>query len=471
MKDEFKNTELIVLSNREPYIHEDQDAVRSPAGGLTAALDQVLQQQSGTWIAWGSGDADFTVTTDQSVSVPPDNPSYILKRVKLSDEEIAKYYYGYSNQVLWPICHQLLSRVNVNPGYWETYQTVNQRFAAATAETMTDQTEVIWVQDYHLALVPKFLDEYTEEVTVQHFWHIPWPPDSVFRRIPESVMLLHGLLATDRIGFHTEQYRTSFIDTVREDEVDVTVHSNGQIESRYGTTETYVSPVGVDQTEIESSVGTEGSRMFQTALRGNHRITDAETIIVAVDRLDYTKGILHRLRTIEHLLETHPELHGKVRLLQKGTLTREQIPAYRQHQQQIRETINRINDRFRTDDWQPIIYREQTDPRSKVLGLLSMGDLCMVTPVADGLNLTALEYVFARGKATPGKLMLSKYAGVSEYLDGVYTVNPHDIPGTTEQLATALTATDVDQKQRWNRLYDTATNLDIVDWIEDGNLP
>lgn len=465
------SNQVIVVSNREPYVHETTERVIQPAGGLTAALDGALAATGGTWIAWGSGDADFTVADDGRIAVPPDAPAYQLRRLRLDDELRDKYYYGYSNQVLWPLCHQLIERVRIGPGFWDAYQAVNEQFATAIGEELTDPRGTVWLQDYHLARVPRFLDgQIDDRVTVQSFWHIPWPPATCFDRCPQAGALLDGLLAADRIGFHTTAYADAFGATVKRHLPAATVVDDRTIRYRDTTTDLYVSPIGVDTDAVRTAATTPRAQDVWDRVVRAWEITPDETIAVAVDRLDYTKGILHRLEAIEQLLTSRPSLQGQFRLVQKGTNTREQIDAYARYQRRISAMIDRINNRFGTEDWVPIVYLPDTLPHEEVIGLLAAGDIGVVTPLADGFNLTALEYVLARNEE-PGALVLSQYAGAAEYLnDGAYLVNPHDITAMTEQLEAALDATSETRTHRWNRLREQAAELDITAWLAAGGI-
>ncbi len=462
--------DLVVVSNREPYIHRSPETVDQPVGGLTAAVDATMRETGGWWIAWGSGDADFGVASDGVIGVPPADPQYRLRRVRLDESAVDGYYYGYSNQVLWPLSHGLLDRVNVAPGFWSQYRSVNETFAAAVADTVTDlSAPLVWFQDYHLALAPRLLRERLDRpVRLQQFWHIPWPAPELFARCPQAEAVLEGLLANDRLGFHVEAYRRAFLAAVERLLPTATVHpaDGGVARVSHAGRETavYVAPIGVDTAAVRRLSGSESVTRAWDAFRAANGIDTAETVLVGIDRLDYTKGIGHRLRAFEHLLERRPDHRGDVRLVQKGSRTRTAIPAYRRHYRQIRDRIDRINERFGTDNWTPVTYLEGSLSRERLVALLTGADVGLVTAIADGFNLIALEYALA--STPPDELLLSEFCGAAAYLDGAVSVNPHDIAGTAAAMERAID--DAGVETDWTRLTAQARALDIDAWLADG---
>ncbi len=461
---------LIVVSNREPYIHRTPDTVDKPVGGLTAAVDATMRETGGWWVAWGSGDADFTVADKGIIDVPPEDPQYQLRRIPLDETALEGYYYGYSNQVLWPLSHGLLDRVNVAPGFWDQYRAVNETFATAVADTIKEVTSpLVWFQDYHLTLAPRLLREQLgQSPRLQQFWHIPWPAPDLFARCPQAEQVLEGLLANDRLGFHIEAYRRAFLSSVDRHLSGATVMStdDGPPRVAYNGTETtvYVSPIGVDTDAVRRLASTASVRQEWDRFRSTYDLGATETVLVGVDRLDYTKGIGHRLRAFEYLLEQRPALRGTVRLIQKGSRTRTAIPTYRRHYRQIRDRIDRVNNRFGTDDWTPITYIEGSLSRQRLIALLAGADVGLVTSIADGFNLIALEYAVA--STPPDELLVSEFCGAASYLSGAVTINPHDIAGTAAAIDRAIN--DATVETDWDRLADQARTLDIDAWLADG---
>ncbi len=309
---------LIVVANREPYIHRYKNGgvewIR-PAGGLTTALDPVMQACGGVWVAHGSGDADFEVT-DQAgrVGVPPDEPNYLLRRVSLSKEDEAGYYYGTANGMLWPLCHQVFARPEFNPEHWETYKRVNETFAAAVLEEAQGGPALVFVQDYHFALLPQLLKAARPDLVTAQFWHIPWPGPEKFLVCPWAKELLAGMLGNDLLGFHTQNDCNNFFECVdralecRIDRERFAVQRGGQ------DTTVKPFPISVDPALAQEYLGDDWEERA-TAMREKHNLGDRQ-LIVGVDRVDYTKGIPERLRAVDRLLHNHPELKGQFHFVQ-----------------------------------------------------------------------------------------------------------------------------------------------------------
>lgn len=460
--------DLVVVSNRQPYRHQFDDdgsiTVQRPVGGLTAGLDPVLQRLGGTWIAWGDGEADFQVTDrNDRVEVPPEDPSYTLQRVQLSEKELDEYYRGYANQALWPLCHVLTGNLRFDHEHWETYWSVNHRFAETTAELIDDDATV-WFQDYHFGLAPGMLRDRTDALLLQ-FWHIPWPAPDVFQVCPTAHELLEGLLGNDLLGFHLPQYSQNFLDCVDRlvPEATVDKHS-GHI--RYGARTTRVQsfPMGVDAKGLHEKAVEAGGVADQ--FREDYGLSKRLPIVLGVDRLDYTKGIRERLAGLDHLWETRPELRGEFTYVQKGNESRSEIPAYRRLQEELHDAVDAINDRFGTDDWQPVVYTAEYLSQDRLCGLYRDADIALVTPVRDGMNLVSKEFV-ATQVDNDGVLVLSELAGAHDQLqEGTLTVNPYDevdIASTVEQ---ALRMDENTRRQRMRDLRAHVNNTDILWWID-----
>lgn len=464
---------LIVVSNRQPYRHrytgtENGTVIDRPTGGLTAGLDPVVQHMEGTWIAWGDGEADFAVTEeDGTVEVPPDDPSYTLKRVRLTDTEVDNYYRGYANQVLWPLCHSMTDKVQVTGKYWETYRRVNEKFAGAAAEYADDET-TIWFQDYHLGLAPWMTRSRTaSDVFLMQFWHIPWPSPDVYRVCPHGRELLSGLLGNDYLGFHVSRYCENFLACADEFLKDTTVDRGSNRIFYNGTTTTVApTPLGVDTEDIpDNARSADGT--FWSEFRHDHGIAEETAIALGVDRLDYTKGIPRRLTALEHLWETRPEWRGDLTYVQKGAESRTGIPAYRQLQKDVEAAVERINDRFSTDSWQPVVYTTEKYPRQDLASLYYHADLALVTPLRDGMNLVCQEYVAAQVD-NEGVLILSELAGASEELgDQSLTVNPYDPEGVAAAIDAGLTKGRDERQARMRRLRQQVYDRDIGNWFDE----
>jgi alpha,alpha-trehalose-phosphate synthase [UDP-forming] len=472
----LSSSDVIVVSNRQPYRHryeQDEDSeqtitVDRPTGGLTAGLDPVMQRLSGTWIAWGDGEADREAATeDGEVSVPPDDPQYTLKRLWLTDDDVEGYYYGYSNRALWPLCHLAMGRTEFDGEQWRQYCEVNQKFAESVIES-ADEDSVVWFQDYHLARAPRIVRSQRSTVPfLLHFWHIPWPSVDAFRACPQSTAILDGLLGNDLIGFHVPQYCRNFLECVDrlidDSEVDYDCER-----IRYEGREISVAafPMGVDANDIEQQSEASDETTWHSFKRKCG--IDPETrIVLGVDRLDYTKGIPQRLEALEHLWATQPEWQGAFTYVQKGTESRSQITAYQQLQEKVDDIIDRINDRFGTNDWQPVVLVEEMLPREMLCGLYRYSDVALVSPLRDGMNLVAQEYVASQVDDN-GVLVLSELAGSSQELgDAVLTVNPYDTESHADTIERALTMPAAERRNRMRRLRRSVHNNDISAWLND----
>lgn len=470
---------LIVVSNRQPYTHTYEDAnaddsaegdreisVNRPAGGLTAGLDPVLQRTDGTWIAWGDGDADREVTDeDGTVRMPPEDPSYTLKRVWLTDEEVEEYYYGYSNRVLWPLCHGGVWQTDFAENHWQQYRAVNRKFADAVTD-QADADSLIWFQDYHFALAPRLAREQVPEAFYMHFWHITWPGWDTFRACPQSRELLEGLLGNDLLGFHTERYCENFLDCVEESLEDAFVDREGN-RVHYGDHATALRafPLGVDAAAVRrasNSIGTD----FWDEFKASYDIS-AEKVALGVDRLDYTKGITERLTALEDFWETHPEWRGDLTYVQKANESRSLIPEYQDLQSDVTEAVDRINDRFGTDEWEPIVYLTDFLPQEQLCGLYRFSDVMLVSAVRDGMNLVAKEYVAAQVDES-GVLVLSDQTGAYEELgEHALVINPYDTEAFVSTIEAALSMDDDERAERMRALRDQVESHDLVAWMDD----
>ena len=466
--------ELVVVSNRQPYTHTyerdengDLDIVVSrPAGGLTAGLDPVIQRTDGTWIAWGDGDADREVTDENdTVRMPPEDPSYTLKRIWLTDGEVEGYYYGYSNRVLWPLCHGGVWKSDFAEDHWQRYREVNGKFADAVAE-QASTSSLVWFQDYHFALAPRLVRKEIPEGFLMHFWHITWPGWDTFRACPQHRDLLKGLLGSDLICFHVDQYCKNFLDCVEETFEEAFIDREGN-RIHYGghATTLRAFPLGIDAAATRRASRSVGMN-FWADFRAKHGIT-TEKIALGVDRLDYTKGITERLEALEELWGTRPEWRGEFTYIQKANESRSLIPDYQDLQTDVDESVDRINDRFGTDDWQPVAYTTEFLPHEQLYGLYRFSDVMLVSAIRDGMNLVAKEYVAAQVD-DDGVLVLSDQTGAHEELgDEALTINPYDTEQFVDAIEAALTMEKAERSERMSRLRERVESYDLDAWMND----
>jgi trehalose 6-phosphate synthase len=456
---------LVVVANREPFVHVyDGGEVRylRPASGLTTALDPVLRACGGTWVAHGSGDADRDVTDARGrVAVPPEQPAYTLRRVWLSKEEEQGYYYGFANQALWPLCHVAYTRPTFDPADWEQYRRVNRKFADAVLDEVAGGPAVVFVQDYHFALLPRMLKQARPDLVVLHFWHIPWPNREVFRICPWQEEVLDGLLGNDLLSFHIQYHCNNFLDTV-----DRALESKVDWErfavTRAGkTTHVRPQPISIDP-GLWPPLAPEDARREERRLRKELGLR-GQTVLLGLDRVDYTKGIPERFRAVDRLLTLHPELKRKFSLVQVGAPSRVHIAAYRRLGEELNALAEEINWRHGNHTWRPIVYRNEHHGPEEVYPLFRMASACVVSSLHDGMNLVAKEYIAARHDLR-GVLVLSRFAGAAQELAGALLVNPYAVDEFAGALRAALAMPAEEQERRMRRLRQQVADNNIYRW-------
>lgn len=448
---ELGDYHLVVVSNRQPYIHELVDGelrYAVPAGGLTTALDPLMQECGGTWIAHGGGKGDwYAVDEKNKIMVPPDDPAYALRLVWLTEEEEQGYYYGFSNKALWPLCHNAYTEPVFDANDWEMYRAVNQEFANYVLDEIEGRPAAVFTQDYHLALLPRLIRDADPDVITGQFWHIPWPNPEIFRICPWKNELLDGMLANDLLGFHIGDHCSNYLNTVAQT-LDARVDEGYNLISYRGEpTVVRPFPISVDFEQIswEARSGYVTEEM--------DRLTDEmdledKVVGLGIDRIDYTKGIPHRLRALGRFLEKYPEYLGKVVFIQAGVMSRTNIDAYQQLSEQIDRLLEEINGRFGRCNWQPIIYMPNDLPNVTLLALRRLARLCTVSSLHDGMNLVAKEYVASRFDED-GVLILSPFTGAAQELTDALIVNPY----ATEHFADAIRdAVVMPYEERHNRM-------------------
>jgi len=465
--------DLVLVSNREPYRHHyegddgERVAVETPAGGLAQGIDPVLQRIDGTWIAWGDGEADFAMADgDGQVGVPPSDPSYTLQRLRLSEEQVRGYYDGYANQALWPLCHSATGRVNFDRDHWRHYREVNEQFADAALEHV-DEDATVWFQDYHFALAPRMVLADEPDAFLMHFFHVPWPAPDVARLCPQVSSLLDGLLGNDLLGFHRPRYCAQFIHCVDQllDEASID-WATGTVAYKGKTTRVEAFPFSVDADDIRRTAEeTDGT--FWAQFRDEHGIDEDTTVALGVDRLDYTKGIPERLDALERLFEARPDLHGDLTFVQKGCGTRGRIPAYQRLREEVEDRIRALDGRFGTDEWSPIVYTTEMYDREDLISLYRHSDLALVSPLRDGMNLVAKEYVAARTE-NDGVLLLSPLTGAAEQLGhAAVEFDPYDTASAAEAMERALAMDGEERAVRMRALRRQVHESDLSQWLDD----
>jgi trehalose 6-phosphate synthase len=463
LHDELAGDQVLVVSNREPYIHNRSPEgvkVTRPASGLVTAVEPVMRACSGTWIAHGAGTADReTVDDHDHVGVPPKNPAYTLRRVWLSKEEEQGYYYGFANEGLWPLCHIAHVRPVFRTSDWEQYVAVNQRFADAVVQEAKTDDPVVLVQDYHFALLPRMVREKLPRATIIMFWHIPWPNPESFGICPWREEILEGMLGNTLLGFHTPFHCKNFLETV-----DRYLETRIEYEAStisYGGELTEVEPYPISIAWPEEYPMTVEQCRLQ--VRKELGLPDSHLLALGVDRLDYTKGIMERCQSVERMLELHPNLIGRFSLVQIAAPSRSSLDEYQNLESRLRSLVTRINKRFSSGSYQPIILKIEHYASEDVNRMYRASDVCLVTSLHDGMNLVAKEYVAARDDER-GVLVLSQFTGAARELHEALIINPYHIEQGAEALYRALTMPEAEQRERMRSMRSLVHDFNVYRW-------
>ena len=439
---------LTVVSNRLPITIGTGGELRSSVGGLVSAVDPVLRNMGGCWIGW----AGTSSRRNRDLKFPGE--PYAVHAVGLTQREMTRYYHGFSNRALWPLCHLLIERATFRTLDWRTYSTVNRRFALE-ALRHSKPGDMIWFHDYQLMTAPRYVREQVPDQLLGFFFHIPFPPFEVFRTLPWDKEVLTGMLGSDLIGFHVDAYVRSFLECV-EKRVKVPVDfENGRIEFEDRVIKVSAYPLGID------------FGMFDELARsGRDGAGDQDLrIILGVDRLDYTKGIPERIKAFELLLEKHPEYRERVVLVQVAVPSRSEVPEYRELKREIDELVGSVDGRFATPTWSPIRYLFRTLSRKALVDLYRQADVALVTPLRDGMNLVAKEFVACQTD-DPGVLVLSRFTGAAETMREAVRVNPYDRPQVAEAIHRALSMPLDERENRMSALRERERRYDVHRWAE-----
>nr|MDP2192596.1 trehalose-6-phosphate synthase [Rhodoferax sp.] len=463
---ELSGEDVIVVSNREPYIHQrrgERIELTRPASGLVTALEPIMRACSGTWIAHGSGSADREVVdkTDR-IKVPPEKPAYQLRRVWLTAEEEAGYYYGFANEGLWPLCHIAHVRPTFRSSDWAHYVAVNRKFAKAMVSEAKTKAPIVLVQDYHLALLPKMIHEELPDATIITFWHIPWPNPESFAICPWREEVLAGLLGSSILGFHTQSHCNNFVDTVdrfleaRVDRESFNVSFGAKLTAvrRYPISIAWPPEAEMVQKTVPDC---------RSSIRQMNDLPPEHKLGVGVDRLDYTKGIMERLRAIERLLELNPDWVGRFSFVQIAAPTRSGIDEYQHHEAQVRAMATRINARFARQGPPPIVLKVEHHEPQAVYEYFRAADLCFVSSLHDGMNLVAKEFVAARDDER-GVLILSEFTGAARELPEALIVNPYDADQCAAALHLALSMPAAEQRDRMRLMRGLVAEFNVFRW-------
>jgi trehalose 6-phosphate synthase/phosphatase len=467
VRDHLNSAQVIIVSNREPYIHNfdahGRPIVQVPASGMVTALEPIMRACSGVWVAHGAGSADReTVDRYDQIRVPPDDPTYTLRRVWLTREQEQGYYYGFSNEGLWPLCHLAYVRPAFRASDWEAYEEVNAKFADVVAAETNNGSPVILIQDFHFALLPHLIRRRIPKATIALFWHIPWPNAETFGVCPWKREMLMHMLSADILGFHTRYHCQNFLDTL-----DRFVECQIDREHMTVTLQGHVCRVAPYPISIEwpprwlaRLPDVAGCR---NVIRQRFNLAEDVVIGLGVERWDFTKGILERFQALETLLEKNPRHRGKICLLQIAAPSRGQLPAYQALQQQTYDEVKRINEKFAEGDWKPIVLIDEHQEPLRVFELYRAVDFCLVNSLHDGMNLVAKEFVAARDDED-GVLILSTFAGASRELPEAVLINPFDVTETAAAMEIAMSMGRDERRARMSLMRRTVKENNVYRW-------
>jgi trehalose 6-phosphate synthase len=465
LQNDLAGDEVLVVSNREPYIHtatRDGIVVKRPASGLVTAVEAVMRACSGTWIAHGAGSADHdTVDGHDHVAVPPEDPSYTLRRVWLSEEEEQGYYYGFANEGLWPLCHIAHVRPVFRSSDWEQYVKVNQRFADAVIAEAKSDNPVVLVQDYHFALLPRMVRAALPKATIITFWHIPWPNSESFGICPWREEIIDGLLGSTIVGFHTPFHRKNFLDTV-----DRYMESRIEPEAStvsYGGELTQVQRYPISIAWPEPKEGALSVAECRSKVREALGLPEGHLLGIGVDRFDYTKGIIERFQAVERMLELEPALVGKFTFVQIAAPTRSALDEYQNFEARVRAQVDRINAKYAGGTYLPIILKAEHHGQAQITEYFRASEVCMVTSLHDGMNLVSKEFIAARDDEQ-GVLILSQFTGAARELHEALIINPYHVEEGAAALRTALFMPAVEQTERMRSMRRRVKDFNVYRW-------
>jgi trehalose 6-phosphate synthase len=457
--------QFIVVANREPFIHQFKDdgiEVVRPASGLATAIDPIMDASGGTWIAHGSGTADRdTVDEFDRVRVPPDNPTYTLRRVWLNKDQEEGYYDGMANDGLWPLCLITFTPPTFRPGDWDQYKAVNRLYADAVLQEAGDKPTFVFIQDYHFGLLPRMLKDANPKLIVAQFWHIPWPNKEVFRVFPWKEELIDGLLGNDLLGFHIRYHCQNFLDTV-DRIIEARVDTERFDITRGGhTTLVRPFPIGIDFDEVVGVAESDAVKAAEAKWR--KRLGPVEFLGVGIERLDYSKGIPNRLRALDDLFERYPQYRGKLTFVQVAVPSRQQVPAYARLAQEVEQLARDINFKWKDRGWHPLLLVEEHLGPVEMGALHRLSNFCVVSSLHDGMNLVAKEYIAGRPDEG-GALILSRFTGSARELDDALQMNPFAYHEIADAMHQALVMPAEERQRRMRKMREHVARHNVYRW-------
>ena len=452
---------LVIVSNRLPVnvSREDGKLVFKPSSGGLATAMSSLEHKDKIWVGW-PGIASDDLTDDEMVEIETELMTYGCYPVHLTQEQVELFYEGYSNDTLWPLFHYFESLARYGDDYWNSYQEVNRLYARSIQEVALDDA-LVWVHDYHLMLLPAYAREIMPGLSIGFFLHIPFPSFEIYRLLPQRKELLKGLLGADLVGFHIYDYARHFLSSCLR-LLGVSSHQ-GRLEYDGRLIQTEAYPIGIDYDKFRGAVNEPATKRSIESLKESHK---DQKLMISIDRLDYSKGIPQRLEAFALFLEKYPEYRGKIKLMMVAVPSRTEVETYKQLRDQIEQTVSRINGEFGTVDWAPISYQFQNRPFDEIVALYGAADIALVTPIRDGMNLVAKEYIAAQHKM-PGALILSEMAGAADELPEAILINPNDTGSIAEGIYTALRLSKRERQRRISVMQKRIKLYNVKVWGND----
>jgi len=452
---------LIIVSNREPYAFK-KGRFSKTVGGLVSALDPLMRKNNGVWVATGGKEA--VEAAGERVMVPPGDGAYTMRLVPISSSDREAYYNGYSNRFLWPLCHMTLDRVYHLRSHWRSYVKVNRLLAEAVLEECGPDS-VVWLQDYHLALCAGEIKALSPATLVSLFWHIPWPPHSVFRICPQRKEVLKGLLANDLLGFQIDSFKRNFMRCVELEVEGAEVDPESSTVCLDGhTTRLKSFPISVDAASFERAAAAPSSGAF---LKRFLKARGLEGVLMglSVNRLDYTKGMIKCLEAIELFFAKYPRYRGKMTFVQVAVPTRK-VEPFLSYMELVRKKVEGINSRLSFEGWAPVEYIEGNFTHAELSALYRHADLAIISSVYDGMNLVAKEYISSQLDSS-GALLISEFAGAAEELPGVTVINPYDTDSCADEIKRAVERGPAEKRRAMQEARAHVREHDIFKWVDD----
>jgi len=460
----YEKEKIIVVSNRVPYnvIKSNENIkYKKSVGGLVTALDPIMSKRGGLWIGWGSQAAiNHSLGIKANVRYKSKDEGYGLKFVNLTKNETWGHYHGFSNRTLWPLFHGFIFQSHFNNKYWKYYLSVNRKFASEVLEEISGN-ELIWIQDYHLTLLPNLLREKNKDLKLLFFLHIPFPNYEIFRVLPRDKQILKGMLGCNLIGFQTKTDACNFLTCCKEilnlnvdfERCEVIVGERSVSVKNF--------PISIDFKKFNNLSQNKDAGKFLKSIK---KINSDIKLIISVERLDYTKGIKEKLLSIERFFEKYPKYKRKVIFIQICVPSRTKIREYISLKKEVDELVGRINGRFAEETWSPVIYIYKVIPQTKLISFYKASDICLVIPLRDGMNLVAKEYVSCKSEGN-GVLILSEFAGAAEEMkkDSIM-VNPYDSEEVADSINLALKMPVEERKKKIFALRKIVKDKDIFNW-------